>query len=456
MARLKTRHIFRYTEDEVPELMQMNQGDSAAKSLINKNRRISFLDKCAMCLLACCPIIQHYKGPFINAAVSVLLLLFPYVVIKLIRKNVFSARDLRIVLPLIVFFLFQVVDHGTSVTETGQAVVFIIYIIAIAGGCFETSYFLRVITAVSLLACLCIIVQYFCYYILKFHLQLVPTTLLLPRCKQWELLAKTGRYSITGKLIKFYRPSAFFLEPSHMFIYMFTPTIIRFFSARDKKTKRASWLLLVGMVLTTSGMAILTVAMLFFLSLGKASAGEMKKFSILRILRGRKLIKLGAFLILVVFALVFVPFFRNSVERVFGSGTDYSNAIAGRLASGIDQIKQLSGIHILFGVQDGLKGVTASMSGFNETLFQYGLIGLVLSYIFYVRGLFVFKNEYFWVAFVVLAVSLFSQHTHSTMFLLYQTFVYVNGYKTQSDKSISTGIFRKTTQVDGAQVLQNV
>lgn len=402
----------------------INQSGSAAAVTHDSDTLTQTIDRIVICLLAVCPILQHYMGPFVNAAVSVLLIVFPYAVLKLLKKNI-RVRELKIVFPLIVYHLYQIIDHGTSITEIGKVVLFIVYVIVIANACFDTAFFVKVITFVAAAACICIVLQYFCYYILGFHLQMVPTSLLLPRSQQWVLLAQTGRYSVTQKLIKFYRPSAFFLEPSHMFIYMFTPTTIRVLSARTVRQKMLSLLLLGGMVLTTSGMGILCAAALFALYLGKTRRNN-KTFSLKRFFRPANLILMACLIVVFIAAYYKVPFLRNSIERVFSSGSDYGNAVSGRLDSGWKLLQNIHGIQWVFGVSESLSGITANLSGFIEALYQYGIIGVILSYLFYLRGL-KLKNEFFWVTIIILAVSFFSQHTHSTMFLIYAVFVFFEG-----------------------------
>ena len=394
---------------------------------------VGFVEKAAISLLAICPIVQFYRGVYVNAAVSILLVLFPYVLLKIRIKRQISRKNFAIILPLIFLFLFQVIDHGTSVTELGQAVVFIVYVIAIACGCLSTRFFMRVIMFIAMLASVCIIVQYFCYYVFHFHLQMSPTSLLLPRSQQWVLLAQTGRHSITGKAIKFYRPSAFFLEPSHMFIYMFTPTTIQVLSMdiKNRKEARRSLLLLLGMVMTTSGMGIVVAILLCLIYMGRTRDWR-KRFSVRKLLLPKNLVKICVFLAVCFISYYYIPFVRNSVERVLFSGSDYSNAVSGRLDSGLNLISSMHGKQIILGVQDGLSGVTASMSGLNETMFQYGIIGVILSYLFYLRGLFKLRNAYFWIAVIIIGISLFTQHTHSTMFMIYSTFVFFEGYKHNS------------------------
>lgn len=391
------------------------------------------LDKVVIILLALCQILQHYKGLFQNASITILLCLFPYAVNKLINMRRIKLNQLAAVLPLIMFLVYQVIDHGTSVLELGQGVVLITFIIAIASGCFDTSYFVKVVTNISIAASICIIIQYICYYLLGFHLQLAPTQLLLESSEQWLKLAQTGRYSIRGNLMRFYRPSAFFLEPSHMFIYMFSPLTIALFTATSKKQVRLAALMGVGMVLSTSGMGILTVLLLFGLYMGK-KGGMDKRFLIKRLFRPGTILTLLSFAGLCAILYFNVPFVRNSVERIFSSGEDYSNAFSGRTDSGMRLIQGMKKQQYIVGAQGNLKGINAALTGFTDTMFRFGIIGLVLSYAFYIRGLLTLKNEFFWIAALILVLSFFSQHTHMRFFLLYATFMYFEGYRKYGTK----------------------
>lgn len=414
--------------------------EEAGRVSEKRTAAIALLDDAVLFLLSLCPILQHYRGLFYNAAVTVLLLLLPYVLIKILNKKGLNSSSLKVVFPLIIFFLYRVIDHGTTVTEAGQAVVFILFMIAIAASCFDTARYINVITGVSVGACLCIIVQYFCYYILDFHLCMVPTSLLLPRAEQWIMLAKTGRYSVTGKLIRFYRPSAFFLEPSHMFIYIFPAATINLLSSENRKKLLISFLLLVGMVLSTSGMGIMAALVLFFLYLGKTPNGKTG-FSAKRLLMPTNVLLAVLFLAGCVFAYAKVSFFYNSVIRIFSSGENFSNAVSGRIVSGWSVIKAMRGTQILVGVRDDLSGVSATMSGLFETLFRFGIIGVILSYSFYVRGALQLRKAFFWVAIITIALSFFSQHSHSTMFMINSALVFSEGYKRQMEAAEEADIF---------------
>ncbi len=420
---------------------------------LNQRRSSTALDRMCIILLAMCPILQHYKGPFVNAAVSVLLLVLPVAVMKLLMKGRFSATDLGFAFPLVLYFFYKVMDHGTTVTELGQAVVFSILVISIACGCFDTKYFIRVITVISAVASICIILQYICYYVLHFHLQLVPTRLLLPRSSQWILLAQTGRASVTGRVSRFYRPSAFFLEPSHMFIYMFTPLLLLLLSKKfGRKERNLSLLLTTGMVFSTSGMGIMMAIGIWMVFLGKQ--GKDHAFTLANYFRPEVIIVLMALLIIVVVMFLRVPFFHNSIVRIIGSGDDYTNAISGRVSSGNRLLREMHGMQLLFGTGDSLAGIEFNMAGFHATMYQYGIIGVILSYIFYLQGIFRIKGTYFWLTLIILALSLFSSHTHSTMFMIYSTFVFVDGFrdrKAEEEEAYRARIGRQKERIELSQ-----
>ena len=403
----------------------------------NIKRPISLLEKTCITLLALCPILQHYKGVFINAAVTVLLLVFPYAIIRLYRKRFLYLQNIWFVMPLICFFIFKVIDHGTNVSELGQAVIFAVLVIAIACGCFDTKYFIRVITIVSVLASLLIMTQYVCYYVLHIHIQLVPISLLLDKSNQWVLAAKTGRASITGRVTKFYRPSSFFLEPSHMFIYLFTPLMLNLLSSESgKRELKISVIITMGMVLSTSGMGIMTAIGSWAVFFGMKGSKD-EHFSITRYFRPATVTIILLGMATLVFMFFKVPFFQNSILRIVGSGSDYTNAISGRVSSGNALIGKLRGVELLIGVEDTLSGIEFNMSGFNATMYRYGIIGTIISYMFYLQGFYKLRGKYFWLAAVIVLLSFFSSHTHSTMFMIYSTFVYVDGYIEKKNKVIN-------------------
>lgn len=401
---------------------------------LRKEKPVSTIEKICVFLLAMTPILQHYVGLIVSASVTLLLVMLPYVAIKLLHTGKFKMRRLSLVLPLIVSFFYEVAAHGLNVMELGQAVVFSFYFLAIAAGCLSTKHFVKAITAISVAASLCILVQYFCYYILGFHLQMAPTSLFLERSEQWILLAQTGRVSVTGRPIRFYRPSAFFLEPSHMFIYMFAPLILNLLSHNPtKKQLRISMLLTIGMICSTSGMGIAAAAGVWLLFLGKNSK-KNSRLDIRKFFRPRSALIL---LVLIVFAaglFLFVPFFRNSILRIISSGDDYSNAVSGRISGGSYVLNKLKGVQWLFGASEDTTRLGVNLTGFTSEMYKYGIMGTLISYLFYFQGLLRMKNQYFWVAALTIVMSFFSMHSHGSFFMLGCAFTFTEGLRQEQLK----------------------
>lgn len=101
---------------------------------------------------------------------------------------------------------------------------------------------------IAQVASILIIVQYVCHYIFGFHLKLVPVSLLLPESSQWIAGAETGQVGINGIRSELYRPSAFFLEPSHMFLYVFPILFVFLLSPNiDNWRRKIAILLTVGL-----------------------------------------------------------------------------------------------------------------------------------------------------------------------------------------------------------------
>lgn len=404
---------------------------AACDNLLQKlDAHKSVPDCIAAILLAMCPLVQYYEGPVYNMAITVLVLLVPYLGLRILSKlKGFKISTVSLVLVMVVYQLLRIVNHGTTVTEFGQSGVFIIYLIALAMGCVDVKTLAKTGKWISVTAAACLIVQYVTFYLLGFHLQMVPTSALLPMAEQWALGAKTGLAGITGRMNDFYRPSAFFLEPSHVFLYMFPHLLIVLFSY---KGNRRDWLpaimITLGLVLCTSAMGIAAAAGSWGLFL--IIYHEKKKtFSIRNVFRPRSLIILVLFMAFAVALFFTVPSIRRSVTRIFTTKTG-STAISGRIAKALELLKTFTPAQWLLGVSDNTHGITFNIPGLVDVIYRHGLIGMVLSYEFYLKGMIKLKLPYFLVCAAIVVTSLFSAHTHSTVGMLYYIFILVCGYQT--------------------------
>lgn len=401
------------------------------RSIIIKSRKgnsVSDLTDafCAFAIVMA-PILQHYKG-VINGGVTILSIAVPFAIIRIIKKRFISWTLLSVFLTISGFLIFKVLDHGTSVTELGLVIYYIIFIIAYGTGCLKTKSVIDTATMVACIASVCIIFQYVCYYLLHFHLRLVPTSLLLSSANQWVRLALTGRVSITGNAISFYRPSAFFLEPSHMFIYLVAPLIFEILSpGKNHFSRKKAILLSVGIVLSTSGMGIIATIAIWLLYLAK-KGGKNEKLSISKLLRPRNILILLSIASLLLLLYFKADFFQRSVNRIFFSGSDYHNAVSGRIESGGAFVSQMRGLQLFIGISDHYSEVEFHMTGFNATMYKFGIIGTGLSYLFYIRCLHDLKDKYFWLAFLLIVTSFFTPHTHGTFYMLFFIIFLLDGY----------------------------
>lgn len=403
------------------------------------NSNTMVLDKLCAFLLVLSPILQHYVGPYRSAGFSILLILSPYLLLKVLKKIQLGKINTTHLSSFLVLFLFQfykMISHNINTSKIMYGVFMLICFFTIVCECVNIKYVLRYATYIATFAGLCLILQYILYYIGGFHLQMVPTNLLLPENSAWILGAQTGTASITGKLIDFYRPSAFFLEPSHLMLFCFPVLAVLLLNPHmDKWRMRCAVIITLGIGLSTSGMGIAVCvgiwAVYFFLyrqNKGEFQTGTFKKlFSVKTI---AILVLLVAFLIL---AYTQIGFFRNAVDRIFTAEDGSTSAIDGRVRLARMLVENLSGKNLFFGITDDISDIDFNLSGFFATLYKFGLIGIVLSYFFYVRSFLKLKGCYFWISLIIIIISYFTAHTHGTFYMLYFIIFLMDGYHPKHD-----------------------
>lgn len=395
------------------------------------------LDWLCVFLLVMCPILQNYRGPVVDARATVLVVFAPYILARFWMKN---QVNWLLILPVLCFGLYKIIDGGTSVNEIGREGLMCLYLLAAASGIIDTKKFFRIMIAVASAASVLILVQYFCYYVCGFHLQLVPTSLFLSKSEQWVGMAQTGKISITGKTMKMYRPSSFFLEPAHMALFC-TPAVLYLLLTPGMTKLRAALAMLisVGVMASTSGLGIMLCLGLWFLYFalyfGENGASELTigKLKLRGIsfrgvtLRPVNLLLIGALLVAVVLMYLFVDVFQSSINRMFFSGDGY-NAISGRTHAGAYAVAKLKGWDLILGKLNPGSEADWYMSAFHGTIYDYGLVGMVLSYIFYVVSALTLKRQHRWMVLAILGLSFFSVHTHGSAYLLYFCIILMAGH----------------------------
>ncbi len=401
---------------------------------------IRFLDGICAALIAICPLLQHYKGLKLDVSSELLILFFPYICYRLMSVII---RQIWPAVPPFLYAIYISVIHGVDVYTLGREVILISFYIAVLNGVIDFKRTMRVIVVIAEVACCIELIQYLLYYGLHKHLQCVPTGLLLPSAEQWILLAKTGRIGVSGKVLALYRPSAFFLEPSHLAIYSIPALIFTLVSQdglrplqHDRKRLRTAVIITLGMLLSTSGLGLAAAVAIWglYIVVYAKHKGLFRKRKIRDVLTPKTLLLVIGILIVLVIAYFTVGVFRTAVNRIFTTSSGESNsAIGGRTATGIRALGILSGKYLLIGVGGAVDISNWNMSGVFYTIFKYGVVGCLLAYWLYVMSLFKLKHAYFWLAVMFVGLSFFTVHTYAAFYRLYYIAFMMAGYRQLRD-----------------------
>lgn len=434
-------NIFRNNKSSQTDSANMHEHLKAGATWLN------YADFLCVWLMVLCPLLQHYRGWIVDARATVMILLAPYLLVRLWIKN--EVR-FKMVLPIAIYGIFKIVHGGFRISDIGREGLVLLILLAVESGVVNTKRYFKAMTAIAIVASAVIITQYVCYYVFDFHLQVVVTDWFLKSSAQWIGLAQTGAISVTGKPTSFYRPSAFFLEPAHMALFC-TPVVLMLLLAPGISKKRLllAGIVTVGVVASTSGMGIVMCMGLWFLYFvfycgeGKPSKPigigklQIKGFSAKDIqFKGidRKWLKIRPFTIkgitmrpinillivsmaiVVVLMYLFVDVFRKSINRILFADGGY-NAILGRTEVGAYVITHMDVLDLILGERNPGKEANWYMSAFFKVIYDYGMIGFFLSYAFYFISIFKTKREYRWMALLIVGLSFFSVHTHGSAFM---------------------------------------
>lgn len=394
-----------------------------------------WIDRLNAFLLALSPILQHYKGIYRNAGFTVL---FFVVVISFFRlfmhgmERRIDSNCIRAIVPMFLFQIYKIFDHSVTVSKTLYGLFMLLFFFEIASGAINTKYFVRCATTIGSLAAVCLILQYITFYIFGKHTIMIPVSALLPECDAWLLGVKTGLYGLRGVRSGFYRPSAFFLEPSHLFLYCFPMLCVNLFLPNmNSWRKRKAILLSAAMLLSTSGMGVTITVFLWivYIMLYNSSSAASNRAKVWNLFKGRNVLLLIVFIVTIIVAYFRIPVFQNSADRILGAiNGGNTSAIDGRTKLARDLIRGTSGKYLLFGITDNVDDINFNLSGFFATVYKYGIIGILLSYLFYVQGLFRLQSAFFWLSSIIVVISFFTAHTHGTFYMLYFVVLLINGY----------------------------
>ena len=384
-------------------------------------------DKFCAFIMAVTPILQHYKGVVQNAGFTVLLLIIPWITIRFfmrLRAGLVEKKCLRAIVPILLFEIYCAVIHPSGVMRMFYQLFMIWLFICLAGGAVNTRIFFRVSVAVVTVAAVLLVFQYGMHYVLHRTVNLRPFSLLVSETNIWIRHAERGLRE--GAL---YRPAAFFLEPSHLFLYAFPLLGVLLLSPGITKwRKKRAVIITAAMVMSTSGMAIVAVVGLWGLYfLFYRNSGEKKAITLSKIF-SPKTITIGVLLLMALAVAYFnVPIIQRTINRILAS-TEGSSAIDGRVRLASHYIANITGKAVWFGQSNVVQELNFNLAGFFATYIKWGICGVILSYWYYLQGIFKLKKAYFWISAIILVISFFTAHTHGTFYMIFYTIFLMNGY----------------------------
>lgn len=387
------------------------------------------LDIAVVFLLALTPLLQYYMGIVDNMSISILMLIFPYLCWKIYsrRTQILDTWWLPVVAGIILFFVFRVFVHGLNLKILLFNTDLILLFAAAALACLNIRAFIKISAGVAALASVVVIIQTVSYYLFGIHLQFAPTDLFTEGASDWILQAQTGVIGITQRVGDLYRPSAFFMEPSHLFLYVFPQLFLVLLSPWFIRTRLVlSVLFSIGIILTTSGMGIVTVIGAWGIYVIQSNWKLIRSQT--RVLFKPKVLLLVLLVITILILIVILtPPLRSAFERIFDLSA--RGAISGRTRLAMNELLTVMNKgNILTGLSHNLEGIEFNMPGFAATLYKYGIIGVVLSYWAYLYGAIKLKTPYVWISLLVIGVSFFSAQTHGTYYMMYYTFFILAGW----------------------------
>ena len=333
------------------------------------------------------PIFMMYQVPLAGIGVSTAMIIISFfyaaaVIFQDILKNHWKMRIAKIVIPFVLYLLYVVIKSAGDTVNMIQTLLIIIHITAFSTGAVNTQCLKKNIILIAVLAAILTMFQTLLHYLLGVHLPCIAPNLCLDSLQYYRSFILTGYQEMS----QLYRPSAFFLEPSHLTQYCFVALFLCLFHGKQQYAPAIC--ISLGMVATTSGMGIMLTGGIWFLYIWNM----VRKSEV-----SRKMVKMiGCLLgILVAIGILYqFSFFRSALQRIF-SPVQYSqnnyNAIWGRTLHWNTYISPMRGKDLLFGF-GYLKLPDIYFTGLMELIYCSGLLGILLYYFAMIKTAICYKG----------------------------------------------------------------
>lgn len=306
------------------------------------------------------PVIMMYKVPVVNLGFStfiIALLMIPAgIVIILNAKKSIKLNQLT---PFYIYLLYACTKSSMQMVILLFSV--FVHLFAISYGIMDVNLLKRIVKKVAVIAALAVMLQTISHILFNYHIQMININWCLDSMERYRSIITTG----VGKSETLYRPSAFFLEPSHLAEYCIIALVVCLFN--EKPDKKSALVISLGIVLSTSGIGIISVFGIWIYWFVKKSQR--------RIIDDLPKIISGIFAVLIVF-LVLNQFeaFRVVISRFTGQSKTGYNAIHGRFFWWDTYFKNYSFKDLLWGFgYSSLPDVY--FTGMMTQLYAFGIIG---------------------------------------------------------------------------------
>ena len=281
------------------------------------------------------------------------------------------------------FYLYICIRSSSGLSSIVMSLAALVHLWGMLCGSIQRKKLHRILVTYAMINVGLVVIQTVAFYLLDYRIQYLPQVLVHQQFRESFVFRE-----IHG----LFRPSALFLEPSHFVQYCCFALISSLFPADGKTELESSIVIAIGCVLTTSGMGIglvFGIAVWYFV-LKYLVTGKIKNYRLKQILAFAFACIVGLFLILQ------IPFIKTALMRVFSSVDGY-NAIIGRLGFWKleDTVGTMGIIPLLFGYSSAAE-FGFYLTGLFDTIYKFGLVGLLLFFSCFGWLMHCKKNNYVW------------------------------------------------------------
>ncbi len=304
------------------------------------------------------PVVMCFKIPIVNIGLSTALICL-FVVFAVSKIKIGYNVTLKIVITAVIVYLIS----RSLLAPFNVVLLLIVYIhlIGFSNGTVDSRITRRTIELVSYVSSYIVIVQTLLYYVFG-----IRSTLLVE-----ALLIDENKYYVANQVMAsgMYRPSAFFLEPSHFAEYCCIGLLSILFPEKNRKSNKM-WAIVIalGCLCTTSGIGIGLCLGVFIANMIFSQRKKGARLSYII-----SCLVVGA---VVAFLLMRIPFVQTALQRVVGDVDGY-NAIWGRTLYWDQFIGTMSPIKKFFGYGYWNRP-TEYMTGAMLLIYCYGYVGVAL------------------------------------------------------------------------------